>query len=128
MEQKCAFETLGTTLVEDRVGKEYRRVFMVDRKYALDVGEYSYGPQTQLAYESLTHHHVVHLTNRGLAELVESCFAAGAEYLTDLMDELDAKGIPYGYLNTIPGKYVAFRPRHGCVQAAQACPSSRDAP
>lgn len=109
MVQNHPFETLGTTMVEEHVGREYRRVFLADRGYVLDVGEYTRGPLTQQTYGTPTHHHVVQIARRDLAGLVESCFNGGEGYLADLMDELDAKDIPYGYLNTIPGRYVAYR-------------------
>lgn len=109
MLQGHPLESLGATMVEEDAGEEYRRVFLADRGYVLDVGEYTCGPQTQRTYGMQTHHHVVQLASRDLIELVEACFKGGEGYLVDLMDELDAKGIPYGYLNTIPGKYVAYR-------------------
>ena len=119
METKHMYESMGTTLAEQRLGTEYRRVFMRNRGPLLEVCEYSRGPQTQTCYESASHHHAVHLSDSGLEELVASCFATGEEHLVDLMDKLDKENVPYGYLNTSAGRYVSYRPARRAPRTAQ---------
>ena len=109
--QESVYKTLGTTLAEECVNQEYRRVFLLERDYALEVGEYTCGPQTQEVYDSPSHHHFVQLADHEMLGFVASFFEEGKAYLADLMDALDAARISYGYLNTTPGKFVAFRPR-----------------
>lgn len=125
MECKNACVTEGTTLAEQKVGKEYRRVFMRNHGSMLEVCEYSRGPQTRTCYEAPAHRHAVHLFGPDLEELVTSCFATGEECLADLMDELDSKHVPYGYLNTSVGRYVSYRPARRAWGNAEACEDER---
>jgi|GEM_PF-3184062 len=125
MEDKHEFEMVGTTLAEQAVGSEYRRVFMRNRGPVLEVCEYSRGPQTQDCYEASAHHHAVHLFEPGLEALVTSCFASGNEQLADLMDKLDQKDVPYGYLNTSAGRYVSYRPARRMCRGPHACETTQ---
>lgn len=120
MEHTLANETEGTTLVEQTVGNEYRRVFMRSHGSLLEVCEYSRGPQTSTCYEAPAHQHAVHLLDPGLEQLVTSCFVTGEECLADLMDKLDSEHVPYGYLNTSVGRYVSYRPARRTWRNAQA--------
>lgn len=110
MERTYPQETLGTTLVEQDLGSEWRRVYLVERERRTEVGELSKGDITQATYGAPVHLHCVHLYEPAAVEFARAFFAQGDLYLADLMDALDERDLPYGYLNNEPGKFVSYRP------------------
>lgn len=103
-------ETLGTTLLNDIVEGEYRRVYAVTRKGFLEVGEFTKGPLTEALYNAQVHLHTIQIYHESAIKELKAFFAGGCPYLADYMDDLDARGIPYGYMNSMVGKYVSYRP------------------
>ncbi len=103
-------ETLGTTLLNDVVEGEYRRVYAVARKGFLEVGEFTKGPLTEALYNAQVHLHTIQIYHESAIKELKVFFAGGCPYLADYMDDLDARGIPYGYMNSMVGKYVSYRP------------------
>lgn len=104
------YDELGYTLLKEDDGSERRRVYKVQRKGYVEVGEFTAGDLTLGIYGATTHLHSVHVDERPALQLAEVYFADGDKFLADYMDELDERGIPYGYLNCMSGKYVTFRP------------------
>lgn len=104
-------ESVGTTLLDTTEDGERRRVYMRERAGGIEVGELSYGPLTQAIFDAEERHHCVHLPceERAVVEKVLETMGEGL-CLVDLMDELDARDVPYGYLNSIAGQCVSYRP------------------
>ena len=124
-------ESVGVTLLSCEHGGERRRVFVRRRGTRLEVGEFTRGPLTCELYDAPAHHHCIQLgasasgalaqtlselqgipKEQGIADLLRAYFAHGEKFLADLMDLLDGESVPYGYLNSMMGKYVAYRPEH----------------
>lgn len=122
-------ETIGTTLVDVTEQLEHRRVYTRKHAEQLEVGELTRGPLTQQCFDAPAHVHCVHLSPRaqqacaqalrnlmggpqrlGIEGLLGLYFSDGARMLTQLMDDLDAWGIAYGYLNIHVGSHVSYRP------------------
>ena len=120
-------ETMGKTLLLCDEGDERRRVYARRRNQLLEVGEFSWGTSTLVGYGAPAHVHCVHLERHGqqgcaasltrlgygerkVEELLEQYFAKEKGLLTDFMDDLDAWGVPYGYLNVDVGSHVSYRP------------------
>lgn len=110
MTQECPQETMGTTLLARESGEDFRRVYLLKRNGYVELGEFSRGPLTQGTFGAPTHAHSLHLEDMSLEEDLKAFFAAGEPQLADLMDELDAQNIPYGYLNSTTGSHVSYRP------------------
>ena len=109
-ERTYPYDDLGYTLLQEDDGGERRRVYRIQRKGYVEVGEFTVGDLTQSIYGTKTHLHSVHVDEAPALQLAEDYFADGDKFLADYMDELDERGIAYGYLNCMPGKYVSFRP------------------
>ena len=122
-------ESAGVTLLSCEHGGERRRVFVRRRGTRLEVGEFTRGPLTCELYDAPVHHHCIQLgasasrllaqrlserqripKEQGIADLLRAYFAQDEKFLTDLMDLLDSQSVPYGYLNSMMGKCVAYRP------------------
>lgn len=112
MEKKYPQEYVGTTLLEVESAGEYRRVFMRPKLDCYEVGEFTKGPLTQSIYNAPAHLHCIHVQDCNQDEL-QAFFGGGEPMLSDLMDELDTQGVPYGYLNSMMGQYVSYRPALG---------------
>lgn len=110
-------ESIGTTLVHNVSAGEYRRVYVRNRPAGLEVCEFTKGPLTEEMYDAPTHLHSMQLQGDALAGYVKSFFLKNDLFLADLMDEFDKLNIPYGYLNTMEGEYVTYRP-HGKKSSA----------
>lgn len=104
------YDTLGTTLAEEYNGNERRRVYLKERLGYTEIGEFSVGVLTEAIYNAPTHLHSVHLRGSSQTQIAIEYFTKGNELLSEFMDELDRRGIAYGYLNSMTGKYVAYRP------------------
>lgn len=107
-------EVAGRTLLEVSSGDEKRRVFSRSHKTYHEVGEITRGALTQEIYNAPEHHHSVHLRDGSAVEYAQRFFDHGEPFLIDLMDKFDEKGISYGYLNSVMGKHVAYRPARRC--------------
>lgn len=114
-------------------GGETRQLFVGQRRGCeLYVAEVSDGPLTQLLFGVGPRYHEVRLDANETVRLgwllgaEGSCasvedfalplvrfFGGGARYLSDLMDEMDAEGIRYGYLSCVPEEGVWYRPARG---------------
>lgn len=124
-------ESAGVTLLSCGHGGERRRVFVRRRGTRLEVGEFTRGPLTRELYDAPAHHHCIQLgasasgalvqvlselqdipKEQGIADLLRAFFARDERFLADLMDLLDGESVPYGYLNSMMGKYVSYRPEH----------------
>ena len=124
-------ESAGVTLLSCEHGGERRRVFVRRRGTRLEVGEFTRGPLTYELYDAPAHHHCIQLgapasrllaqrlserqgvpREQGIADLLRAYFVRDERFLADLMDLLDSQSVPYGYLNSMMGKYVAYRPEH----------------
>ncbi len=105
-------ETIGTTLLSTSSGGEYRRVYMRTRPAGIELGEFTKGPLTQEYYGAPTHHHSVQLQGDALAGYIKSYFKNKDIFLADFMDVLDSQHITYGYVNSMQGEYVTYRPRN----------------
>lgn len=103
-------ENMGVTLLDVTYAKERRRVYVQNRMGYLEVGEFTRGPLTQKLYGWPVHLHCMHLPSNFPIEELQEFFLLGEPFLADYMDELDAKGVPYGYLNSVTSKYVSYRP------------------
>ena len=122
-------ESAGVTLLSCEHGGERRRVFVRRRGTRLEVGEFTRGQLTSELYDAPAHHHCIQLgasasgllaqtlselqgmpKEQGIADLLRSYFVHDEKFLSDLMDLLDSRSVPYGYLNSMMGKYVAYRP------------------
>ena len=110
MEKAYPQETIGVTLVLQEDRGELRRVFMRWRSDFLEVGEFSKGPVTDGVYGSPVHLHCAQLRGVQAEALAQGFFLGGSAFLADFLDELDRLGVPYGYLSTVLGDSVAFRP------------------
>lgn len=104
---------VGTTLVWSECGDERRRVYLRQRGPVVEVGEVTSGTCTQNVYGSPAHLHCLHLRDLGAVRHAREFFAEGEPYLVDYMDELDARGDAYGYMSTLVGQYVCYRPARG---------------
>ncbi len=113
-ERTYPYDVLGHTLLREDDGGERRRVYKVKRKGYVEVGEFTVGELTLGIYGAKTHLHSVHVDEGPALQIAEAFFAGGDKYLADYMDELDERGIAYGYLNCMPGQYVSFRPAGMC--------------
>ncbi len=119
-------ESVGTTLLDEVEGEDHRRMYVRMRRGTTEVGEQSCGPLTQMVFDAEEQHHSVYLSLESRAKLAASLGGTSVDlekalarrvsneglFLTDLMDELDGRGIPYGYLNSVSGKYVWCRPEY----------------
>ena len=122
-------ESAGVTLLSCEHGGERRRVFARRRGTRLEVGEFTRGPLTSELYDAPAHHHCIQLSasasrrltrtlfewlgapgEQGVEDLLRAFFVRDERFLTDLMDLLDSRCVPYGYLNSMMGKYVSYRP------------------
>lgn len=103
-------ETLGTTLLDVTHNNEKRRVYMRSRAGYLEVGEFTRGHLSQVAYEWPVHLHCIHLPADYSPDDLRRYFSLDEPYLADLMDDLDSKHVSYGYLNSVANRYVSFRP------------------
>ncbi len=122
-------ESAGVTLLSCEHGGERRRVFARRRGTRLEIGEFTRGPLTSELYDAPAHHHCIQLSvsasrlmvralsewlgmymDSGVEDLLRAYFVRDEMFLTDLMDLLDECSVPYGYLNSMMGKYVAYRP------------------
>lgn len=101
---------MGTTLVDVCDEGERRRVYALVHPSYVEVGEFTCGALTEQAYEAPAHVHSVQLPATSDLDAIERYFSEGEPLLADYMDLLDAQGVSYGYLNSHPGKYVAYRP------------------
>lgn len=131
MGSECSYpqETMGRTLVAHAGGDEWHRIYALERPSYLEVGEFTRGSFTMVLYDAPSHAHCVQLgdvqqdqcarlladlvgraKDEGLYSLLHRFFAEEHSHLVDLMDALDDHGIPYGYLNTAEGSYIAYRP------------------
>lgn len=124
---------------EDR--GECRKVFVSERCGGdVCLAEVSEGPLTEALFGSGPRYHEVCVSAEGKVQLgwalgatspcesvddlrdhLRSFFGDGDRFLSDLMDELDAAGVPYSYMSCVPGEGVWFRPvraRDGAVSVA----------
>jgi len=86
-------------------------VMWAERGGSLVVSETATGPEVRLAYDEPEHEHriTVAAEDAALTELrARRLFSSDDACLSDLMDELDAAGIPFGY--TSIGRHVFYRP------------------
>lgn len=102
-------ETLGTTLLSVDHEGESRRVFVVERRGYIEVGEFTRGPLTRELYDDPAHYHAIHV-DVDAPVLYKGFFMEGEPFLADLMDAYDAQGVSYGYLNTTANHHASFRP------------------
>ena len=122
-------ESAGVTLLSCEHGGERRRVFARRRGTRLEVGEFTRGPLTRELYDAPAHHHCIQLSasasrlltrtlserlempeEQGVEDLLRAFFSRDERFLSDLMDLLDNRSVPYGYLNSMMGKFVSYRP------------------
>ncbi len=122
-------ESAGTTLLEEHVDDEQRRVFMRNRMNRLEIGELTSGDLTEGIYGTRTHLHCIHLDDVAQQSCLTRIKASShidhegalraffADYfddvshtLADLMDDLDYWGVQYGYLNVQDGGHIRYRP------------------
>ena len=99
---------VGTTLVDTTEDGERRRMYVRERAGGVEVGELSCGPLTQAVFDAQERHHCVHLSQEARGVVDEVVGSMGEDLcLADLMDELDVRGIAYGYLNSVAGQCVS---------------------
>lgn len=110
MSRSYPYDTLGTTLVQEYNGDERRRVYLKKRLGYVEVGEFTVGILTQAVYNTPAHLHSVHLRGSAGVQIAIEYFSKGNGLLSEFMDELDRKGVAYGYLNSVAGEYVSYRP------------------
>ncbi len=117
-------DAVGSTLCDVEHGGERRRMYVRMRRGTTEVGEVSCGPLTRMVFDAEEQRHCVHLSRESRAKLAARLGGASAGleqalarhvsseglFLADLMDELDGWGIPYGYLCSVTGKCVSYRP------------------
>ncbi len=103
-------ETLGTTLLDTTSNGERRRVYLRLMGPLVEVGEFTSGPLTQELYHAPAHIHSIHLRNEGTLDEPQAFFLEDEPFLADYMDHLDDLNVPYGYMNTMMGRYVSYRP------------------
>ena len=102
-------EIMGITLLEVEHAGESRRVFARDRRAYREIGEFTQGPLTRQVYGTPFHYHAVHLAGE-LPRRFTCFFEQREPYLSDFMDELDASGVHYAYLDVGSSGHVAYRP------------------
>ena len=114
------------------------RVVGLGQDAALEVGEFTRGELTREVYGTEAHCHRVRLDAAEAAEaaaalgkllgeegmavdvLLAHYFGEDQRFLADLMDDLDASRVSYGYLNTSEDGRVTYRPRQRLSRAARA--------
>lgn len=119
-----------TTLYQEVSVNEARKVMATFDAYGyLLVGERCEGDLSLFAFGSLRYYHQIVIAPDTLGQLQdafhfpdgkEDCegilkslrryFQTCGAFLSELMDVLDAKGVPYGYLSNAETKLVSYRP------------------
>lgn len=110
-------QTLGTTLLATTSGTEDRRVYLCKRVGYVEVGELTLGTLTRDLYDAPAHLHCIHLDDEDVPRDLSSFFSSNDLYLVDLMDALDERGVPYGYLSNEGGRHITYRPARSRVVA-----------